>query len=130
MPKVIVLEDNCTLRSLLTTLLEMEGYQVQAFAEIQLDEILPRFKQERPQALLLDVFSNNINGLDVLQTLRKSKEFKKLPVLMTSGMDVGEKCMQAGATGFLLKPFTPDELTTWLREKIKHPRSGPKNPAP
>ncbi len=96
MPKVILLEDDCTMRSLLTTLLEMEGYQVEAFTEILPDEILYHLKQQHPQALLMDVFSPTSSGLDALQMLRRSQEFKKLPVLMISGMDVGEKCLQAG----------------------------------
>ncbi|MDZ4159712.1 MAG: response regulator [Anaerolineaceae bacterium] len=118
MPKIIVIEDDGTMRSLLKTLLELEGYEVIVDAGGDLHEIIELIRQERPDALLMDVFLRSANGLEVVSSLRQFQDFNQLPVLITSGMDLGDEVLHAGADGFVQKPFMPDELTAWLKLKI------------
>jgi DNA-binding response OmpR family regulator len=53
--------------------------------------------------------------VDVLKLMRTNKALDSLKVLMSSGMDLSIECTQAGADGFIMKPFMPEELI----EKIK-----------
>jgi CheY-like chemotaxis protein len=59
------------------------------------------------------------SGFDILDTIRNSEDTAGTRVVMSSGADVKEECMQHGANGFLLKPYMPDELITILKQTIK-----------
>ncbi len=109
--KVMLVEDDATMQAVLRTLLEIEGYQVAlAPAKKQLDELVQAIRSEQPDVLLLDVHLHDISGYDVIQSIRADSSLARARVIMTSGMDVKDRCMAAGADDFLLKPYMPDEL--------------------
>lgn len=108
MKKVMLIEDDPTMLSLLGTLLEMEGYQVVKVQKF--DNVLTDVTREMPDAVLMDVHLNDANGLDFLKEIRESEETKTVKVIMSSGMDKSYESKQAGADDFLLKPYMPDEL--------------------
>ena len=67
----------------------------------------------RPDLMVLDINMPEVSGLDMLEFLRRRKEWKDLPVIMLSSeaADVMvEKAMQLGADGYVMKPVTIDEL--------------------
>lgn len=101
--------------SVLCTLLEMEGYTVAtAPGRHPAQDIVDAIQAEQADVILMDVHLKNANGLDVLAQLQKSGA--TLPrVVMTSGMDVADRCRAAGADGFLMKPYMPDELFAALQ---------------
>jgi len=108
MLKIMLAEDDTTMLGLLKTLMQMEGFQV---ATLDQDEdVLQAIEREAPDALLLDVHLAQGSGLDFLRQMRADARFKGLIVLMTSGMNLKEECLNAGANAFLLKPFMPDAL--------------------
>jgi DNA-binding response OmpR family regulator len=53
---------------------------------------------------------SDIDGVEVLRDLRAGTMFRQTPIVMTSGLDVEDEVMAAGADAFLVKPFEPDEL--------------------
>jgi DNA-binding response OmpR family regulator len=115
--KVLLAEDDVMMVSLLTTLLKMEGFSVVA---LQADADVPAaVRVENPDILLLDVHLIRQNGFDILDTLRNSEDTAGTRVVMSSGSDVREECLKHGASGFLLKPYMPDELITILKKTIK-----------
>jgi CheY-like chemotaxis protein len=79
--------------------------------------------QSSPDVVLMDVFLTGHDGLDLLRRLRALPELSGLPVLMCSGMNLAEECAAAGANGFLLKPYTPEQLTQALAEALAAPGS-------
>jgi Response regulators consisting of a CheY-like receiver domain and a winged-helix DNA-binding domain len=119
MKKVMLVDDDLTMRSLLKTLLELEGYQVIAKGDGDENVLIETLRQEKPQVLILDVFLHRANGMSLLHTIRQEADLHNTTILMTSGMDVKNQCLENGANGFLLKPYMPDELTDWLRELCK-----------
>ncbi len=109
--KIMLVEDDATMQAVLRTLLEIEGFQVAlAPAKHQLDELVQSIRDAKPDVLLLDVHLRDISGYDVLQRVREDAGISKLRVIMTSGMDVKDRCIAAGADDFLMKPYMPDEL--------------------
>ena len=62
MPKIMLVEDDATMLSLLQTLLQMEGYQVVKMIDESLDGILSTFRQEKPDLALIDVHLRELNG--------------------------------------------------------------------
>jgi DNA-binding response OmpR family regulator len=111
MSKVLLAEDDATMVSLLKTLLKMEGFEV-----ISLDtdaDVVEAVRREHPDVLLMDVHLSDQNGLDVLKSLREAES--RVRVVMTSGLNVRQECLDNGADGFLLKPFMPDDLIAILK---------------
>ena len=68
--------------------------------------------------LLLDVHLHQVNGLDVLEQVRKDDEIGDLKVVMTSGLNLESECKNLGANDFLLKPYMPDDLLQILKRNI------------
>lgn len=99
---------------LLTTLLKMEGYQVTVLgADVDVvDEVL----KTKPDILLMDVHLLRVNGIEELTKLRGTPGGDAVRVLMTSGLDFKDQCLERGANGFIQKPFMPEELFIALRK--------------
>jgi len=67
----------------------------------------------RPDMMILDINMPEVSGLDMLEFLRRRKEWKNLPVIMLSSeaADVTvDQAMHLGADGYVMKPVTIDEL--------------------
>jgi DNA-binding response OmpR family regulator len=118
MNRIMLIEDDDTMRLLLKTLLELENYEVVQPAATSEESLLKSVYDLKPKALLLDVHLKGINGVNILTKLRRDPEMKSLVIIMTSGMDMTEECMQNHADGFLMKPYMPDELLKILRGKL------------
>jgi DNA-binding response OmpR family regulator len=118
MKKIVLIEDDETMRNLLTTLLGMENFNAVPLNIASESDIVDKIDLENPDALLLDIHLRQGNGLSILTKLRNNPSTKELIILMTSGMDLREECIKDGANGFLLKPYMPDELINWLHEKL------------
>ena len=117
MIKICLFEDDDTMRSLLKTLLEIEGFAVtSAMPEESNVEFLVK---EKPDVLLLDVHLANLDGVSILKSIKAREKITSMLVLMTSGMDLRDICLQNGADGFLLKPYMPDDLINWIRNRIQ-----------
>ncbi len=114
MPKIMLAEDDETMLSLLKTLLSLEGFTVVG-VDFSSEGILEVLRREKPDALLMDVHLPNQNGLDALREIRNDAALQDTRVIMASGMNLKEECLAAGANGFLLKPYMPEDLIALLR---------------
>jgi CheY-like chemotaxis protein len=121
MPKVMLIEDDAVMLSLLQTLLEYEGFQTVQLnnGEGTISEIISRVRREKPELLLLDIHLRNLNGLDLLRMLRQDEELKSIRVLVSSGMELSAQSHMEGADGFILKPYMPDDLVGQIRATLK-----------
>jgi DNA-binding response OmpR family regulator len=95
-PKVVLIEDDEAMRTLLGELLRME------------DTVLSQLIEQKPDLVFLDV---NIHGRDTFTFVRKLRSKREaIRVLMSSGMPLESESINVGADDFLMKPFMPDEL--------------------
>ena len=124
MPKIMLIEDDRTMLSLLTILLQMENFDVCSPSDDRPEDILAAIRQEKPDVVLLDVNLRLGNGIDLLGKMRSEEELKYTRVIMSSGMDLSHECLQAGADGFLLKPYMPDDLIKLIKETPGNKQSG------
>jgi DNA-binding response OmpR family regulator len=114
MAKVLLAEDDKTMVSLLQILLNMEGYEVLA---LDVNSDVPSVVQrEKPHALFMDVHLGGQSGMEILEAIRKQKDLSDVRIVMTSGLNVKEECINRGANAFLLKPFMPDDLIRALKQ--------------
>lgn len=114
--KVLVVEDDATVRDVLTTLLAFDGFSVAAagdgFTGLELVESM------QPDIVLLDVGLPGIDGLQVCRMVRKRAPGTR--VVMVTGRDTAEDELDgvaAGADAYLRKPFSPLELLEALGEE-------------
>ena len=115
MPKILVIDDDPSVRSLVTDSLEIEGYDVvvaeDGFAGLRAIEA------HRPDCVLLDVMMPGLDGHQVLQRIRTAEEGSALPVVMLTAYSDDANAWQAWTEGvdyFLAKPFDADELLRYL----------------
>ncbi len=119
MPKILLVEDDATMLSLLQTLLQMEGYQVVKMKDESLEGIMSTVRQEEPDLALVDVHLKELNGLEVLRSIRKENAFARTRVVMSSGMECRSECLNYGADDFILKPYMPDDLIDVIYKTLK-----------
>ena len=115
--RVMLVEDDLTMRSLLQTLLNIEGFEVIEVPKVEhLEAVLGVAQIQKPDLILLDVGLRQFNGFDLLNRIRGDPNINETRVLMTSGMDFQARCSKEGADGFILKPYMPEELICQIRE--------------
>jgi len=117
--KIMVIEDDALMSSLLEILLGLEGYSVVKIGkEESLDDVLTALRQENPALVLMDVHMKNWDGFELLSRLRRHDEFDFIRVLMSSGADYDQRSRESGADGFIMKPYMPEELVGKINEVL------------
>lgn len=116
--KVLVIEDDYFLRSLITKKLREEQFEV--FEAIDGEKGLETLKTEKPDIILLDLVLPGMDGFDVLQQIKKGESTKDIPVIVLSNLGAEEdvaRGKELGARDYMIKAnFTPSEIVA----KIKH----------
>lgn len=113
-PRLMLVDDDDTMVRLLRTLLELDGFEVVSTTDPGL--VLDQIRDHRPDAVVMDVYLAQADGVELLEQVRASPEIAAVPIIMTSGMDVSDRCMEAGANGFVLKPYSPPDLIAMIRQ--------------
>ena len=121
MSRVLIIEDDAIMIGLLKTLLGIDGYEVVTFQGGE--DVLQVVHREQPDVILLDVnlknFGiNNITGLDLVKHIRSDDEIKDTGVIISSGNNYQLESKAAGADGFIMKPYMPDDLLKLIEETI------------
>ena len=117
MDKVLIVDDDRVFRELLKTVLQMEGYQPVACT--QPDQVHDTVRDQQPALILMDVHIHNQDTLGALGALKTDQELADIPIVMFSGMDRADECLDAGADAFVLKPFRPSEMMDTISRLIQ-----------
>jgi len=119
MATALVIEDNLDNMKLITFLLNKSGYETrEAFTgQAGIDLALA----ERPDFIILDIQLPDINGFEVLKTIRASPIDDTIPIIaMTSFAMTGDRArlMAAGCNGYIEKPIDPMTVMDQIREVL------------
>ncbi len=111
MLKALIVEDEPEANELLSMLVQLRGYKTDsAFTG---GEALEKAGRSRPDIVFLDLMLPDINGFDVCRALRAGRETSAIPVVMVTARLASENRVQgfrAGATEYIPKPYTPDQI--------------------
>ena len=125
-PRVLVVEDEAPLVTLLRYNLEKEGFEVCEAADGE--EALAQIVERKPDIVLLDWMLPLVSGIEVCRRIRRSPETRSLPVIILTAR--GEEAdrvrgLDSGADDYVVKPFSPSELVARLRAVMRrtHPSS-------
>ena len=109
MQRLLIVEDDSSVRNTITTFLELEGYAVDAVSSTR--EALERLRDDAYPIVISDIYIDERTGLDVLDTARR-KNPNCAVILMTARgtMETVMKATQGGAFDYIAKPFELDRM--------------------
>jgi two-component system response regulator MprA len=116
--RVLLAEDDRSVRDSLVMALELEGYEVQATTDGE--HVLAAFDDFAPDVVILDVMMPTVDGLTACRRLRSRGI--ATPILMLTARDqVSDRVsgLDAGADDYVIKPFSLDELLARLRALLR-----------
>lgn len=114
MPKILIVDDNDMMRTLLRGILRSESYEIIGEAKngaIALDVIA----KNKPDIVFLDVIMPEMDGLETLQNIKSN--YPEIVVVMITGnpsKENVEESIQGGASGFIIKPFNSAKVLDTL----------------
>jgi OmpR family response regulator RpaB len=123
--KILVVDDETSIRRILETRLSMIGYDVVTAGDGE--EALVVFRSHSPDLIVLDVMMPKLDGYGVCQELRKQTD---VPIIMLTALaDVADRItgLELGADDYIAKPFSPKELESRIRSILR--RRGSKTSA-
>ena len=109
--RILVVDDEPDVSKSIVFRLQKRGYAVTAAFDGQ--EALDRVVKEKPDLIFLDLKLPVLDGYEVCRRVKGDPSLKKIPVIfLTADTSVGisESAKEAGAEGFILKPFEPEEI--------------------
>jgi CheY-like chemotaxis protein len=121
MSRILVIDDQSDIRRLVKWALEPDGYQIQEAMNGETGLGLVRIWH--PDLILLDVMMPGaLDGLEVCRQIRADPALAKIPVILLSARaQPSDRAigMEAGATAYMVKPFSPLELATVVQHLLK-----------
>lgn len=117
MSKILIVDDDVTMTTLIKTLLMMDGHQPTIVNEST--KAVDLAATVNPDLITLDLMMPVLSGFEVCELLRQDPRFANIPIMIVSASDDPEsksKARAAGATDYLTKPFGVDELLEKIRE--------------
>lgn len=119
MSKILAADDSASMRQMVGFTLKGAGHEV--VEAVDGVDALNRAKNESFDLVLSDVNMPNMDGIELVKNLRTLPNYKFTPILMLtteSGTDKKTEGKQAGATGWIVKPFNPDQLLTVIKKVL------------
>jgi CheY-like chemotaxis protein len=117
--KILVVDDEPNIVDLLALVLRGEGYEVHTANNGV--EALKSIPQVKPDLVILDVNMPQLDGWNVLSTIRSTESTRTLPVLMCTNRDLisdVERAEVLGATGYIPKPFEIERVVRKIHQVI------------
>lgn len=121
---VLIVDDESAYTDVMRQVLEDYGLEVRVARDAV--QALRTLRDSRPDLILLDVMMPEVDGLTLLRMLRTDPDWPRIPVVVVSARATEadrQAALQAGADGFLAKPFTAQEMRAVLRRHLSLPRT-------
>jgi two-component system chemotaxis response regulator CheY len=118
MARILVADDTLFTRVLLRKILSDAGHEVVGEAATG-REVLERYAELRPDVVTLDIIMPDMDGITALKELMKLDPNAR--VIMITSVDYEERvvgCINAGAKGYIIKPFEPDQVISEIERVL------------
>ncbi|MDD3669441.1 MAG: phosphate regulon transcriptional regulator PhoB [Alphaproteobacteria bacterium] len=128
MTKIMLVEDEAGLVTLLKYNMEKQGYETVVVTDGK--DAMAKIVSEKPDLILLDWMLPNVSGIDLCREIRKSYDLRDIPIIMlTARGDEADKVkgLSFGADDYMTKPFSVPELVARIGALLR--RASPKQTA-
>lgn len=118
--KILAVDDSMSMRQMVSFTLKGAGYDVIEASDGS--EALELAKKQKFDLVISDVNMPVMDGITLIKNLRGLGDYKFVPILMLTTESAGNKKMEgkeAGATGWIVKPFNPEQLLKTI-QKVLH----------
>lgn len=115
--KIMTVDDSASVRQLVSFTLKQHGYEVSE--AVNGSEALKKLKQGKIDLLITDINMPEMDGISLIKMVRDDPSYKFIPIIiLTTESQTGKKeeAKAAGATGWIIKPFRPDQLVSAIRK--------------
>lgn len=116
---ILIVDDSRTVRMMVRSALETAGHHVtEAYDGVN---AIATLEGSQPDLIITDVNMPEMDGITLVRELRSRPGFPRIPILILTTVqdaEMKEKGRAAGATGWMCKPFQPDQLTAVVRKVL------------
>lgn len=119
MTKILAVDDSASMRQMVSFTLQGAGYEVVEACDGQ--DAFNKAKQGGVDLVLSDVNMPVMDGITLIKNLRTLPDYKFTPILMLTTESAADKKSEgkaAGATGWIVKPFNPDQLLNTIKKVL------------
>lgn len=120
MPSILAVDDSVSMRQLVAFTLKEAGFEV--IEAVDGEDALAKAQTRRADVVLTDVNMPKMDGISLIRNLRQLPAYKFTPMLLLTTESAPEKKAEgkaAGATGWIVKPFNPEQLLATISKVIK-----------
>ncbi len=125
MSKILIVDDASSVTEMIQSMLESHGHQISSVARNGL-EAIEQYKALRPDVVLMDIL---MPGMDGMQSIRKILEHdKNAKIVVVSALGrpaLMKEALEAGAVGYVTKPFEVTRLLSAIEVATSSARKGP-----
>ncbi len=117
--KILSVDDSASIRQMVSFTLKKEGYEV--IEAVDGRDALEKLKGSGVDMVLTDLNMPNLDGIGLIKAMRSDPALKFTPAIMLTTESQGEKKdagRQAGATGWIVKPFKPEQLVSVVKKVL------------
>ncbi|MEO6948373.1 MAG: response regulator [Ginsengibacter sp.] len=118
MAKILVIDDDLDILSVMEILLSMKGFNVEVTSKGE--NTLPKIESFKPDLILLDVLISGYDGRVICKQLKSNEETKSIPVIMFSAHPgAAATIADYGANDFIAKPFNVNNLINKINHQLE-----------
>ena len=119
MTSILTIDDSTSMRQMVAFILQQAGYDV--VEAVDGVDGLAKASENKFTLSITDVNMPNMDGISLIKELRATSDYQFTPILLLtteSGKEIKQEARKAGATGWLVKPFAPDQLLSTIKKVI------------
>ncbi len=117
---ILIVDDSASMRQLVSFTLKDGGYEV--VQAVDGEDAFTKASEIRADMVITDLNMPNLDGLGLIRKLRDTANYKFTPIIMLTTESQESKRhegRQVGASGWIVKPFTPDQLLGVVKKFVK-----------
>jgi two-component system, chemotaxis family, chemotaxis protein CheY len=116
---IMTVDDSASIRQMVSFTLKQAGYGVVEAVDGQ--DALAKLNSSAVKMVITDLNMPNLDGIGLIRSVRANAAFRFIPIVMLTTESQMEKKLEgksAGATGWIIKPFKPDQLLAVIRKVL------------
>jgi two-component system, chemotaxis family, chemotaxis protein CheY len=117
---IMTVDDSLSIRQMVAMVLTKEGYEV--IQAINGEDAETKLESNEVHMIITDLNMPKMDGIELIKKVRGMQKYKFIPIVMLTTESEQDKVFQgkaAGVTGWIIKPFRPEQLTAVVKKVLK-----------